>query len=60
MAELATALRARVWQRVFVVEEVALRVAAGEAERDPVAEGLPAFLLDPVAFRLRHRTAVDS
>ena len=54
MAELATALRARVWQRVFVVEEVALRMAAGEAERDPVAEGLPALFLDPVAFRLRH------
>ena len=38
---------------VLVLEEVALRVAACEAERHPVAERLSAFLLDPVALRLR-------
>ena len=35
---------------VLVVEEVAQRVPAGEAERDPVAERLPPLLLDPVAL----------
>ncbi len=56
MAELATTLRTRSGQGVLVVEEVALRVATGEAERDPVTEGLAALLLDPVAFGLGHAT----
>ena len=54
MAKLAAALRARFRQRLLVVQEVALRVTAGDAERNPVAERLSALLLDPVAFRLRH------
>ena len=50
MPELASALRTRRGQLTLALEEVALRVPAAEAERDPVAERLPALLLDPVAF----------
>ena len=56
MAELAAALWASRGELVFVVEEIALHVSAGEAERDEVAERLAALLLNPVSFRLRgHR-----
>ena len=51
MPELARALRAGGGKRLVVLQEVAERVTAGEAERDPVAERPAALLLDPVPLR---------
>ena len=53
MAELGAALRAGAWELVLAVEEVAKRMTARQAERDAVAKGLPALLLDPVSLRPR-------
>ena len=55
MTELAAALGTGSGQLRFVLEEVAQRVTAGEAEGNPVAERLPALLLDPVPLLLGHR-----
>jgi hypothetical protein len=49
--ELAAALGAFHRQLALGILEVALEEAAPEAEGDPVAQGLAALLLDPVALR---------
>ena len=53
MTHLAAAGGALGRELSFVLLEVALRVPAGEAEGDPIAEGLPALLTEPVG-RLAH------
>src|SRR5574339_860451 len=54
MSQLPTALWTPPGERVLVLEEVAERVPAVEAEADPVAEGLASLLLDPIAPGLSH------
>jgi len=52
-AHLASALGTSAGQLALRFVEVALRESAGEAERDPIAEGLAALFLEPVG-RLAH------
>jgi hypothetical protein len=52
------ARRASLRQIRLVLEEVALRVPAPEAERDPIAERLAALFLDPVPLRAGHASIV--
>jgi len=57
VTQLSSAGRTCAGEIGLAVEEVALGVAAAEAEGHPVAERLPPLLLYPVPLRLRHRIA---
>jgi len=54
VAERPLALRAHAGELLLVLLEEPEREPAAQAKGDPVAEGLPALLLNPVPFGLRH------
>lgn len=58
MPNLTGALWALLRELALALEEVPQCEPAAEAERDVVAQSLPALLLDPVPPRLRHRTSL--